>query len=154
MTRIKVTSRQRTGDGKNNNCRKMYKPRRYRPGTVALREIRRYQKSTELLIRKLPFQRLVREIVMTMFKTQNYKFQSTAILALQECAEDFLVSMFSQCNHIVIHSNRVTLQCRDIQLWDRLIGFREKSFTFFNNQDSLVELLQETKDHKKTGITF
>src|ERR1700722_11471851 len=58
------------------------KPHRFRPGTVALREIRRYQKSTELLIRKLPFQRLVREIAQD-FKT-DLRFQSSAIGALQE----------------------------------------------------------------------
>ena len=57
------------------------KPHRYRPGTVALREIRRYQKSTELLIRKLPFQRLVREIAQD-FKT-DLRFQSSAVVALQ-----------------------------------------------------------------------
>ena len=57
------------------------KPHRYRPGTVALREIRRYQKSTELLIRKLPFQRLVREIAQD-FKT-DLRFQSSAVMALQ-----------------------------------------------------------------------
>ena len=61
------------------------KPHRYRPGTVALREIRRYQKSTELLIRKLPFQRLVREIAQD-FKT-DLRFQGSAVLALQESAE-------------------------------------------------------------------
>lgn len=62
------------------------KPHRYRPGTVALREIRRYQKSTELLIRKLPFQRLVREIAQD-FKT-DLRFQSAAIGALQVCFEN------------------------------------------------------------------
>ena len=61
------------------------KPHRYRPGTVALREIRRYQKSTELLIRKLPFQRLVREIAQD-FKT-DLRFQSSAVVALQEASE-------------------------------------------------------------------
>ncbi|POW01878.1 hypothetical protein PSHT_12345 [Puccinia striiformis] len=65
------------------------KPHRYRPGTVALREIRRYQKSTELLIRKLPFQRLVREIAQD-FKT-DLRFQSSAVMALQESAEAYLV---------------------------------------------------------------
>ena len=65
------------------------KPHRYRPGTVALREIRRYQKSTDLLIRKLPFQRLVREIAQD-FKN-DLRFQGTAILALQEAAEAYLV---------------------------------------------------------------
>ncbi|KAI9321392.1 histone 3 subunit [Dichotomocladium elegans] len=68
------------------------KPHRYKPGTVALREIRRYQKSTELLIRKLPFQRLVREIAQD-FKT-DLRFQSSAIGALQEAAEAYLVSLF------------------------------------------------------------
>ena len=68
------------------------KPHRYRPGTVALREIRRYQKSTELLIRKLPFQRLVREIAQD-FKT-DLRFQSSAIGALQEAVEAYLVSLF------------------------------------------------------------
>ena len=61
------------------------KPHRFRPGTVALREIRRYQKSTELLIRKLPFQRLVREIAQD-FKT-DLRFQSSAVMALQEACE-------------------------------------------------------------------
>ena len=65
------------------------KPHRYRPGTVALREIRKYQKSTELLIRKLPFQRLVREIAQD-FKT-DLRFQSSAVLALQEAAEAYLI---------------------------------------------------------------
>ncbi|KAH8050869.1 hypothetical protein JL720_15257 [Aureococcus anophagefferens] len=63
------------------------KPHRYRPGTVALREIRRYQKSTELLVRKLPFQRLVREIAQD-FKT-DLRFQGSAVLALQEAAEAY-----------------------------------------------------------------
>uniref|UniRef100_A0A8C8ZK07 Histone H3 n=1 Tax=Prolemur simus TaxID=1328070 RepID=A0A8C8ZK07_PROSS len=67
------------------------KPHRYRPGTVALREIRRYQKSTELLIRKLPFQRLVREIAQD-FKT-DLRFQSAAIGALQEASEAYLVGL-------------------------------------------------------------
>src|ERR1700731_4377952 len=68
------------------------KPHRYKPGTVALREIRRYQKSTELLIRKLPFQRLVREIAQD-FKS-DLRFQSSAIGALQESVEAYLVSLF------------------------------------------------------------
>ncbi|GAX78497.1 hypothetical protein CEUSTIGMA_g5936.t1 [Chlamydomonas eustigma] len=70
------------------------KPHRYRPGTVALREIRKYQKSTELLIRKLPFQRLVREIAQD-FKT-DLRFQSSAVLALQEAAEAYLEFLLSR----------------------------------------------------------
>lgn len=72
------------------------KPHRYRPGTIALREIRKYQKSTDLLIRKLPFQRLVREIAQN-FKN-DLRFQSTAILAIQEAAESYLVSLFEDSN--------------------------------------------------------
>ena len=74
----------------------MKKPHRYKPGTVALREIRRYQKSTELLIRKLPFQRLVREIAQD-FKT-DLRFQSSAIGALQEASEAYLVGLFEDTN--------------------------------------------------------
>ena len=99
------------------------KSRRFRPGTRALLQIRKYQKSTELLIRKLPFQRLVREVVQEMFKTKSYRFQSTAILALQEASEDFLVRMFSQCNDICIHGKRVTVQQKDVQLWKRLFDY-------------------------------
>ncbi|XP_052276766.1 uncharacterized protein LOC127875998 [Dreissena polymorpha] len=75
------------------------KPHRYRPGTVALREIRRYQKSTELLIRKLPFQRLVREIAQD-FKT-DLRFQSSAVMALQEASEAYLVGLFEDTNFIL-----------------------------------------------------
>jgi histone H3 len=81
------------------------KPHRYRPGTVALREIRRYQKSTDLLIRKLPFQRLVREIAQD-FKN-DLRFQGTAILALQEASESYLVSLFEDTNLCAIHAKRV-----------------------------------------------
>ena len=98
------------------------KPRRFRPGTVALRQIKKYQKSTELLIRKLPFQRLVKEVVYQMFK-QQYRFQSTALLALQEASEDFLVHMFETVNHIAIHSKRQTIMSKDMYLWDRLCNY-------------------------------
>ena len=98
------------------------KPRRFRPGTVALRQIRKYQNSTELLINKLPFQRLVKEVVYQLFQHQ-YRFQSTALLALQEASEDFLVRMFETVNHIAIHAKRQTVMSRDMYLWDRLFHF-------------------------------
>ncbi|XP_038564651.1 uncharacterized protein LOC119901461 [Micropterus salmoides] len=82
------------------------KPHRYRPGTVALREIRRYQKSTELLIRKLPFQRLVREIAQD-FKT-DLRFQSSAVMALQEASEAYLVGLFEDTNLCAIHAKRMS----------------------------------------------
>ncbi|KAF8185708.1 histone-fold-containing protein [Pholiota molesta] len=94
------------------------KPHRFRPGTVALREIRRYQKSTELLIRKLPFQRLVREIAQD-FKT-DLRFQSSAVMALQEAAEAYLVSLFEDTNLAAIHAKRVTIQPKDLALARRL----------------------------------
>ena len=98
------------------------KPHRYRPGTVALREIRKYQKSTELLIRKLPFQRLVREIAQD-FNTE-LRFQSHAILALQEAAEAYLIGLFEDTNLCAIHAKRVTIMPKDIQLARRIRGER------------------------------
>ena len=96
------------------------KPHRYRPGTVALREIRKFQKSTELLIRKLPFQRLVREIA------QDYKsdlrFQSQAVLALQEASEAYLVGLFEDTNRWAIQAKRVTIMPKDMQLARRIRG--------------------------------
>ena len=98
------------------------KPMRYRPGTVALREIRRYQKTTELLIRKLPFSRLVREIAQD-FKT-DLRFQPQAIGALQEAAEAYLVGLFEDTNLCAIHAKRVTIMPKDIQLARRIRGER------------------------------
>ena len=85
---------------------------RFRPGTVALREIRRFQKSTELLIRKLPFQRLVREIA-SEFKN-DLRFQSSAVLALQEATEAFIVGLFEDTNLAAIHAKRVTIMPKDM----------------------------------------
>jgi histone H3 len=98
------------------------KPHRFRPGTVALREIRRYQKSTELLIRKLPFQRLVRELAQT-FKV-DLRFQGSAILAAQEACEAYLVGIFEDTNLCAIHAKRVTIKPKDIQLARRIRGER------------------------------
>ena len=92
---------------------------RFRPGTVALRQIRKYQKSTDLLIRKLPFLRLVREVAQKINPT--LRFQSTAVLALQEAAESFLVTMFEDVNVCAIHAGRVTIQPKDMYLWNRMI---------------------------------
>jgi len=98
------------------------KPHRYKPGTVALREIRRYQKTTELLIRKLPFQRLVREIAQD-FKA-DLRFQSKAIIALQEAAESYLTGLFEDTNLGAIHAKRVTIMPKDVQLARRIRGER------------------------------
>ncbi|CAM0877077.1 unnamed protein product [Alopecurus aequalis] len=93
------------------------KPRRYRPGTVALREIRKYQKGGELLIRKLPFQRLVREIAQS-----DLRFQSHAVLALQEAAEAYLVGLFEDTNLCAVHAKRVTIMSKDVYLARRIRG--------------------------------
>ena len=90
------------------------RPHRYRPGTVALCKIRRYQRSTELLIRKLPFARLVQEIAQD-FKT-DLRFQREAIMALQEAGEAYLVGLFKDANLCAIHAKRVTIMPKDIQL--------------------------------------
>jgi len=100
------------------------KPHRYRPGTVALREIRKYQKSTELLIRKLPFQRLVREIITNNLNLE-LRVQSTAILCLQEAAEAYLVSLFEDTNLCALHAKRVTIMTKDMALARRIRGERE-----------------------------
>lgn len=136
MARTKQTARKQTGTKAprkqlgNKAARKsapvtggVKKPHRYKPGTVALREIRKFQKSTELLIRKLPFQRLVKEIA-TEFKS-DLRFQSQAVLALQEASEAYLVGLFEDTNLCAIHAKRVTIMPKDIQLARRIRG--EKS---------------------------
>jgi len=96
------------------------KPHRYRPGTVCLREIRRYQKSTDLLIRREPFMRLIREMAQS-FKA-DLRFQSTALLAKQEASEAHLVGMFEDTNLCAIHAKRVTIMPKDMQLARRIRG--------------------------------
>ncbi|KAK6541772.1 centromeric DNA-binding histone H3-like protein cse4 [Orbilia ellipsospora] len=107
------------------------KGHRFKPGTVALREIRQYQKSTDLLLRKLPFSRLVREIcteqvdiVNSQFNRNNdpMRWQSQALLALQEATEAFLVHLFEDANLCAIHAKRVTIMQKDIQLARRIRG--------------------------------
>jgi len=99
---------------------KKSKSHRFKPGTVALRQIRKYQRSTELLIRKLPFQRLVKEIANSF--RNDLRFASQAILALQEICENYLVSLFEDTNLIAIHAKRVTIQPKDLQLARRIRG--------------------------------
>ena len=99
------------------------KPHRYRPGTVALREIRRFQKTTELLIRKAPFQRIVRKIAVKLKK--DVRFQSTAVLALQEASEAYMVGMFEDTNLAALHAKRVTILPRDLALARRLRGDKD-----------------------------
>jgi histone H3 len=137
MARTKQTARHATGgkaprpwlavkaSRKNNNGTTsggVKKTHRYRPGTVALREIRRFQKSTDLLIRKLPFQRLVRELAQEIHR--DLRFQSTALLALQEAAEAYMVGLFEDTNLCAIHAKRVTIMPKDMALARRIRGER------------------------------
>ena len=80
----------------------MQKRRRFRPGTVALREIQRYQKSTDLLIRRAPFQRVVQEIVRSF--RNDLRIQAAAIKGLQEATEAYLVGLFEDSNLCAIHA--------------------------------------------------
>merc|ERR1712194_104301 len=96
------------------------KPHRFRPGTVAIREIRKYQRSTDLLIRKLPFQRLVKDLAHE--KTADLRFQASALFALQEACEAYLVGLFEDTNLCAIHARRVTIMVRGIKLARRIRG--------------------------------
>jgi len=106
--------------------RRVKKKKRYRPGTVALRQIRLYQKSTDLLIRKLPFQRLVRGICNDHFSPPgvDFRWAGTALLAIQEASEQYLVHLFEDTNLCAIHAKRVTIMPKDIQLARRIRGER------------------------------
>lgn len=131
MARTKQTARKSTGKSPATKSLKsirksapteggVKKPHRYRPGTVALREIRKYQKSTDLLIRRLPFQRLVRELAQQ-FKG-DLRFQSSAIAALQTASETYLTGLFEDTNLCAIHAKRVTIFPKDMQLARRIRG--------------------------------
>ena len=111
-------------------CNSNFKERkikdRYRAGSAALKEIRRFQKSTELLIHKFPFQRLVREISQQL--KPDLRFQSPAIMALQEASEAYLVGLFEDTNLCAIHAKRVTIMPRDMCLARRIRGEKYKAF--------------------------
>lgn len=115
--------RNQPGDPPTTTTSRTTTKRRYRPGTRALREIRQYQKSSDLLLRKLPFARLVKEVA------ENYigvdygiRWQSNAVLALQEACEAFLVHLLEDTNLCAIHAKRVTIMQKDIQLARRIRG--------------------------------
>ena len=95
--------------------------RRFRPGTVALREIRAYQRSTQLLIPRLPFSRLVKEIAQQ-YGTNGLRFQSSALMALQEATEAYMVQLFEDCVLCCVHARRVTVMPKDMTLARRIRG--------------------------------
>jgi len=102
------------------------KKRKFRAGAKALREIRKYQKSSDLLIPAMPFSRLIREVAQSVlgYNVAEFKFQSAALMALQEAAEAFLVTLFEDTVLCAIHAKRVTIMPRDMQLARRIRGDR------------------------------
>lgn len=116
--RKSLETQAREEDAKRNE--KRLRARRFRPGTVALREIKRYQSNTKLLAAKLPFQRLVRSI--TDGFAPGMRMQAQALLALQEAAESYLVGLFEDANICAIHAGRVTIMLKDMNLARRLRG--------------------------------
>jgi histone H3 len=134
MARIKQTARKSTGgaiphyhlatkaaQATAQKAIAMRKPHRWRPGTVAQREIGKFQKNTDILIRKAPFQRLVHKIALK-FGKSDLQMQSRAVLALQEAAEYFMVDVFSNTNLCTMHGKRVTIMNKDIVLACRIQG--------------------------------
>nr|GEX43832.1 reverse transcriptase domain-containing protein [Tanacetum cinerariifolium] len=95
------------------------KPHRFRPGTVALREIRKLQKTVDLLIPVAPFVRAVKEISNYM-APEVTRWQAEALQALQEAAEDYIIQLFQDSMLCAIHAKRVTLMKKDWELARRL----------------------------------
>lgn len=124
--RVKKPPTRRTGGGRRGSPIRRPRPNerttngRYRPGLIALKEIRRYQKSTDLLIRRLPFQRLVREIAQDF--ADDLRWAVDALGALQEASESYLIGLFEDSNLLAIHAKRVTIQPKDIHLARRIRG--------------------------------
>lgn len=109
-----IKSSEKKTKGAKGDSKEKKKAHRFRPGTVALREIRRHQRSTELLIRKLPFQRLVREIAADF--RGDLRFQGKAVLALQDASEAYLIALFEDVQAAAVHAKRVTIQVKDVAL--------------------------------------
>ncbi|WAR10024.1 CENPA-like protein [Mya arenaria] len=124
------TQRNSTGEGTSRQDDTAIRKHRYRPGTRALMEIRKYQKSTSLLIRKAPFVRLVREICLELAPNKQHYWTAHALMAIQEAAEAYLVHLFEDSNLCAIHAKRVTIMPRDIILARRLHGYAYEPYTY------------------------
>ena len=101
--------------------------RRRKPGMLALKQIRQYQKSTDLLLRRLPFARVVKEIC-EQIAQEALRWQASAVECLQEAAEAYLVGLFEDSNLCAIHAKRVTIMPRDIYLARRIRGVAREHF--------------------------
>jgi|TARA_B110000305_G_C19069059_1_gene460768 histone H3 len=116
---VKPAASQKSQDGER-------KKMRFRPGTVALREIKRYQKSTNLLLPRASFQRVVRSICHEIDNT--LRCQAQALLALQEATEAYLVGVFEDANLCCVHAKRMTIMKQDMELARRIRG--ESNYDF------------------------
>ena len=97
--------------------------KKYTPSELALYEIRKYQRSTDLLISKIPFARLVKEVTDEFTtKDQDLRWQSMAIMALQEASEAYLVGLLEHTNLLALHAKRITIMKKDMQLARRIRG--------------------------------
>jgi histone H3 len=102
-----------TSDRAKGDCREKASPLAPRNG--GLKEIQKFQKNTDLLIRKAPFQHLVCKIALK-FGKSNLRMQTTAVLALQEAVEYFMVDVFSDTNLCAMHGKRITIMKKDMAL--------------------------------------
>ena len=133
---------------------KIKKPRRFRPGTVALREIRKFQKTTNLMFAKRPFQMVVREIASD-FSKDGVRFQKNALLMIQEACEDLIVNLFHDGQKYAIHAKRVTLMDKDLALglynqpwYDEHAEKSHRSFIEKRKEQTLGKS-KSTRSHKK-----
>jgi histone H3/H4 len=132
MALTKSTSVKKASATKKVNAKKAASPKkadgtsgrkhRFRPGTVALREIAKLQKGTQLLLRKAPFQRLVRSLATS--QKDNLRWAASAVAALQDSTEAYLIGLLADTNLCALHARRVTIMSRDVQLARRLRGER------------------------------
>ena len=152
MSRHKITARDMLGDdrlpkkrtSRKTNVGQVRKRRRYRPGTVALREIRKYQTSTETLIPKHSFQRLVKEVMQKECWERGIpskKVTSECLLALQCSTEQYVTELFRQSQRAAVHGKRITVQPEDMEI---VIDFRGDHKAFHKQTEfSLSSLCQE-----------
>ena len=101
------------------------RPLRYKPGVVALREIRRYQKTFELLLRKMPFVRVIKEVLQDIYPSNTMRWESTALLALQVSTEAYLIAFFEYTNIVAINAKRVTIMAKDMRVVRRIRGVQD-----------------------------
>lgn len=118
----KSKSKNKSKDGSTLKSTSTTKKRRVRPGIKAIREIKKFQSNTSLLIPKAPFSRLVREILQNKFNAPDLRFSSLGLMALQEATEMAIVNLLEVANLCCIHARRVTLMPQDIRLTRRAFG--------------------------------